>query len=365
MTEEQIIDALATYDALDIDQVFSQIQEAGIEIKEDDADTEDNFDLSTFTPSDDWAGGSMDSISMYLREISQYKIPTMDEEEALTKTLYEGRMAKATLDEDDGGMPDEMKAEHQDLVKKGKAAAKELTERNLRLVFSIARRYQGNGLPLLDLIQSGNMGLMRSLEHFDPSRGFRISTYATWWIRQAIVRELANSSRNIRIPVHVTEDLRKLKIAMDSQGCGFLNKPSIAEIAAEMGHSEKYVAHLMTLGNTISLSTIVGGNTNSGDNDSEFEKFIADERVDLEASSEQIALREALLGVMDDVLSQREKQILMYRFGLTEDGQTRTLNEIGILLGLTRERVRQIEGKALRKMKATSRRKVYEDFLYA
>lgn len=354
LTEENIAEALAEYENPDIGYIYETIQNAGISIEEDQF--VDDLDLTKITPEADWAGGSLDSISMYLHEITQYPIPTKEEEETLTQAVYNGNMAKQSLDEGGADMPEEMQDELRKLVKAGKKAKDELVERNLRLVVSVARRYQGNGLPLLDLIQNGNMGLMTAIDRFEPARGLRLSTYATWWIRQMIIRGLANTSRNIRIPVHISEELRKIKATANALGGE--DGAALEQIAEAAGMTEERVSFLLTLPDSCSMNNTVGK-----DGEDEFADFFASDELGIPEQIEQSALRDALVSTMDSVLRPKEKEVLMLRFGMTEDHCSKTLSEIGDMYGVTRERIRQIERTALRKMKATGKRRNFVDFL--
>ena len=354
LTEEEIAEALAEYENPDFGYLYETIRQAGVTIEEDEPI--DDLDLTKITPEADWAGGSMDSISMYLHEIAQYPVPTKDEEEALTKTVYDGNMAKQSLDEGGSDMPEAMRNELKKLVKAGKKAKDELVERNLRLVVSVARRYQNNGLPLLDLIQNGNMGLMIAIDKFDPNRGLRLSTYATYWIRQVIIRELANTSRNIRIPVHISEELRKVKTTAAVLGGD--TGATTEQIAEAAGMTEERVSFLLTLPDTCSMNNTVGK-----DGEDEFADFIVSDDLGVHEQIEQGALRDALINTMDAVLRPKEKQVLMLRFGMTKDHRPKTLEEVGAMYGVTRERIRQIEGTALRKMKVTGRKRSFVDFL--
>lgn len=354
LTEEEIVEALAEYESPDIGFVYEAVRKAGVAIKEEELI--DDLDLTKITPEADWAGGSQDSIAMYLHEIAQYTVPTDEEEKALTQAVYDGNMAKQSLDESGADMTEETRDKLKKLVKAGKKAKNELVERNLRLVVSIARRYQNNGLPLLDLIQDGNVGLMTAIDKFEPARGLRLSTYATWWIRQAIIRALANTSRNIRIPVHVAEEQRKVKTIANALG----NDPNTAieQIAEAAGVTEERVSFLLNLPDTCSMNTPI-----VKDGEDEFEDFFESNEMGVQEQIEQGALRDALISTMDSVLKPNEKKVLMLRFGMMEDHRPKTLEEVGKMYDVTRERIRQIEKTALRKMSATGKRRNFEDFL--
>lgn len=265
--------------------------------------------------------GTLDPVQMYLKEIGQYSFITPQEEKDLSKRIEKGDLE----------------------------AKKKLAQANLRLVVSIAKRYIGRSpnLTLLDLIQEGNLGLFRAVEKFDWRRGYKFSTYATWWIRQAITRALADQSRTIRIPVHMVETLSKFVQARRRLLQELGREPLSEEIAAEMGLSVEKVRHIMKISQaTISLETPVG----EGDSDSILAEFVKDEEgVPPSLSAARNLLRERLKEILVD-LTPREQKILEMRFGL-EDGITHTLEEVGQEFGVTRERIRQIEAKALERIR--------------
>ena len=271
-----------------------------------------------------------DPVRLYLREIGRVPLLTADEELALALRMEQG-------DQD---------------------AKKELAEANLRLVVSIARRYVGRGMSLLDLIQEGNLGLIKAVDKFDYTKGFKFSTYATWWIRQAITRAIADQARTIRIPVHMVETINK-QIRVSRQLLQELGRePTVSEIAEEMGISEEKVREIRKIAqDPVSLETPIGE-----EEDSHLGDFIPDE--DALAPSDAAAytmLKEQLDEVLG-TLTEREEKVLKLRFGL-EDGKTRTLEEVGGEFNVTRERIRQIEAKALRKLRHPSRSKKLKDFL--
>ncbi len=271
-----------------------------------------------------------DPVRLYLREIGRVPLLTADEELALALRMEQG-------DQD---------------------AKKELAEANLRLVVSIARRYVGRGMSLLDLIQEGNLGLIKAVDKFDYTKGFKFSTYATWWIRQAITRAIADQARTIRIPVHMVETINK-QIRVSRQLLQELGRePTVSEIAEEMGISEEKVREIRKIAqDPVSLETPIGE-----EEDSHLGDFIPDE--DALAPSDAAAytmLKEQLDEVLG-TLTEREEKVLKLRFGL-EDGRTRTLEEVGGEFNVTRERIRQIEAKALRKLRHPSRSKKLKDFL--
>ncbi len=271
-----------------------------------------------------------DHVRMYLKEIGKVPLLSTDDEVELARLMSEG----------------------------DEAAKKRLTEANLRLVVSIAKRYVGRGMLFLDLIQEGNLGLIKAVEKFDYSKGYKFSTYATWWIRQAITRAIADQARTIRIPVHMVETINKL-IRVSRQLLQELGRdPQPEEIAKEMNMSVDKVREIMKIAQEpVSLETPIGE-----EEDSHLGDFIPDD--DAPAPSELASfmlLKEQLMGVLD-TLTSREEKVLRLRFGL-DDGRPRTLEEVGKVFNVTRERIRQIEAKALRKLRHPSRSKKLKDFL--
>ncbi len=275
-----------------------------------------------------------DPVRMYLKEIGKVPLLTAEEEIEIAKTLENG-----TEEEKE-------------------AAKKKLSEANLRLVVSIAKRYVGRGMLFLDLIQEGNLGLIKAVEKFDYRKGFKFSTYATWWIRQAITRAIADQARTIRIPVHMVETINKLIRVSRQLLQEYGREPTPEEIAKEMGISESKVREIMKIAQEpVSLETPIGE-----EEDSHLGDFLADDKTPTPAETASFALmREQLQDVLD-TLTPREKKVLTLRFGL-EDGRMRTLEEVGKEFNVTRERIRQIEAKALRKLRHPSRSKKLRDYL--
>lgn len=333
LTYNEIMDSLEDIDLNpdQIEKVYDAFEDIGIEIVGEEPRqeeiTEEDLDLDLSLPE----GISIDDpVRMYLKEIGKIPLLTPEEEIELAKRIEQG-------DEE---------------------AKKRLIEANLRLVVSIAKRYVGRGMLFLDLIQEGNLGLLKAVEKFDYRKGYKFSTYATWWIRQAITRAIADQARTIRIPVHMVETINKL-IRVQRQLLQELGRePTPEELAKEMGMPEEKVREIMKIAQEpVSLETPIGE-----EEDSHLGDFIPDE--DAPAPAEAAAftmLKEQLMDVLD-TLTPREEKVLRLRFGL-DDGRARTLEEVGKEFNVTRERIRQIEAKALRKLRHPSRSKKLKDFL--
>ncbi len=310
--------------------------------------------------------GIDDPVRMYLKEIGKVNLLSPDEEVRLAQDMGAGAAAeeqwaeieKARKNGEDYPLTPEAEAEIRKAIKRGKAAKQRLAEANLRLVVSIAKRYVGRGMLFLDLIQEGNLGLIKAVEKFDYTKGYKFSTYATWWIRQAITRAIADQARTIRIPVHMVETINKV-IRVSRQLLQELgHDPTPEEIAAEMNMPVDKVREILKIAQEpVSLETPIGE-----EEDSHLGDFIPDE--DASEPSEAASftlLKEQLVDVLS-TLTPREEKVLKLRFGI-EDGRTRTLEEVGKEFNVTRERIRQIEAKALRKLRHPSRSKKLKDFL--
>ena len=271
-----------------------------------------------------------DPVRMYLKEIGQIKLLTMDEELDLAERIQNGDEQAKNI----------------------------LAEENLRLVVSIAKRYVGRGMLFLDLIQEGNIGLMKSVEKFDVSKGYKFSTYATWWIRQAITRAIADQARTIRVPVHMVETINKLARIQRQLTLELNREPTEEELAKKMNVSVEKIREIYKISQEpVSLETPIGE-----EDDSHLGDFIKDER---NLSPEEYATNEMLKDEIAEVLetlTEREEKVIRLRFGL-EDGKSRTLEEVGQLFGVTRERIRQIEAKALRKLRHPSRSRKLKDYM--
>ncbi len=309
---------------LELEEVYKMFEEAGIQIENEYEKNKELYDEILKEVSMD------DPVKMYLKDIGKVPLLHPDEETELAKRMMDG----------------------------DEAAKKLLSEANLRLVVSIAKRYMGRGMQFLDLIQEGNLGLMKAVEKFDYQKGFKFSTYATWWIRQAITRAIADQARTIRIPVHMVETINK-QIRVSRKLLQELGRePTPAEIAKEMGVTEERVCEIQKIAqDPVSLETPIGE-----EEDSHLSDFIEDEASAAPTDAVTFTmLKEQLIGVLD-TLTPREEKVLRLRYGL-DDGRPRTLEEVGREFNVTRERIRQIEAKALRKLRHPSRSKRLKDFL--
>jgi RNA polymerase primary sigma factor len=313
-------------------------------------DQPEAFDLSAIS--------SDDTVGLYLKEMARVPLLTTEQEVDLAKRIERGKAAQRLLRRLNGNGTKQKKAELQAEIQDAKAARDHLIKANTRLVVSIAKKYMARGVPFLDLIQEGNLGLMKAVEKFDYQRGFRFSTYATWWIRQTITRSIADQGRTIRVPVHMSDRIRRLyKVARQlEQTLG--RKPTPEEIAEEMELDPRKVQWMMRVSwRPLSLETPVGE-----EEDSELGSFVEDESTPTPTQSAyQNLLRDKIEEVLT-TLSPREARILRLRFGL-HNGRSYTLEEVGQKFGLTRERIRQIEGKALRRLRHPRRSRQLRDYL--
>ena len=302
-----------------------------------------------------------DPVRMYLKEIGKVDLLTPEQEVDLAQRMGAGAAAKeqlAELKKTGEEIPDEVRKELDRAVKSGERAKQQLAEANLRLVVSIAKRYVGRGMLFLDLIQEGNLGLIKAVEKFDYTKGYKFSTYATWWIRQAITRAIADQARTIRIPVHMVETINKV-IRVNRQLLQELgHDPTPEETADEMGMPVEKVREILKIAQEpVSLETPIGE-----EEDSHLGDFIEDDTASEPSEAASFTLlKEQLVDVMS-TLTPREEKVLRLRFGI-EDGRSRTLEEVGKEFNVTRERIRQIEAKALRKLRHPSRSKKLKDFL--
>ncbi len=314
-------------------------------------------------PTHSESGGSFDPVRMYLKEIGKVPLLTAEQEVTLAKRIEAGLLAREKLSGVDAdGEPVEISENQRSSVhavkRDGELARRQLTEANLRLVVSIAKRYVGRGMALLDLIQEGNLGLIRAVEKFDYTKGFKFSTYATWWIRQAITRAIADQARTIRIPVHMVETMNKvLRISRQMlQELG--REPTVEEIAAKVEMTSDKVREIQRIAQEpVSLETPVGE-----EDDSLLGDFVEDPNVIAPATAAARALLNEAIEEALQELNDRERAVVRLRFGL-DDGQIRTLEEVGKEFGVTRERIRQIESKTLAKLRHPTRSQRLRDYL--
>ena len=328
----------------DVDKIYDYLESKKIEIRmeedddkldddddfDDDVDSEDEIDLSKMDLSVPEGIGVDDPVRMYLKEIGQIPLLTAEQEVEYAKRMEEGN----------------------------EVAKRRLAEANLRLVVSIAKRYVGRGMQFLDLIQEGNLGLIKAVEKFDYRKGYKFSTYATWWIRQAITRAIADQARTIRIPVHMVETINKLTRVSRQLLQELGREPSPEEIAEEMDIPVEKVREIQKISQEpVSLETPIGE-----EEDSHLGDFIQDENVPVPAEAAAATLLREQLDDELATLTEREQKVLRLRFGL-DDGKARTLEEVGKEFQVTRERIRQIEAKAIRKLRQPSRSKKLQDYL--
>jgi RNA polymerase primary sigma factor len=346
-----------------LEELFAFLHGAGIDVYEDPSDVppqvltrarrrieEEEFDLSTISTDD--------TVGLYLKEMARVPLLTTEQEVDLAKRLERGLKSQKKLDKLSASASYKKRAELQGHVEEGRGAREHLIKANTRLVVSIAKKYIGRGVPFLDLIQEGNLGLMKAVEKFDYRRGFRFSTYATWWIRQTITRAIADQGRTIRVPVHMSDRIRRLyKVARDLEQ-SYGRKPTPEEIAVELNVDARKVQWMLKVSwRPLSLERPVGE-----EEDTELGAFIED---DTTPTPTQSAYQNLLKEKVEEVLATltpREARILRLRFGL-QNGRSYTLEEVGQKFGLTRERIRQIEGKALRRLRHPRRSRHLRDYL--
>ena len=343
--------------ANDLDMAYALLEDEGIEI---DYEAEGNLGVAPSHLVDYEGIDSDDSISLYFREVGSIDLLDASQEIDLAKRIESGRdAARALVDVDEGKtVSDRVRSELQHLMADGELAKQELTQANSRLVISMAKRYLGQGVPFLDLIQEGNLGLMRAVEKFDWRRGNKFSTYATWWIRQSVTRGLADQGRTIRVPVHMNDRIRKVYAVAHALETELGRRPNAEEIAKELEMDvEKVELALKASRRSISLEKPVGH-----EGESELGQFIEDEASEDPLESASLDL---LRGDVEDVLqglTAREQRVLELRYGL-RGHRSYTLKEVGKIFGLTRERVRQIEKEALRKLRMPLRARMLKAYL--
>jgi RNA polymerase primary sigma factor len=304
------------------------------------------------------AGATADPVKDYLKQIGKVPLLNAEQEVELAKRIEAGLFAEEKLGQGIAGMAPDQRIDMEWIAEDGRRAKNHLLEANLRLVVSLAKRYTGRGMLFLDLIQEGNLGLIRAVEKFDYTKGYKFSTYATWWIRQAITRAMADQARTIRIPVHMVEVINKLARVQRQMLQDLGREPTPEELAAELDMTPEKVIEVQKYGREpISLHTPLGE-----DGDSEFGDLIEDSEAIQPGEAVSFTLLQEQLHSVLDTLSEREAGVVSMRFGLT-DGQPKTLDEIGKVYGVTRERIRQIESKTMSKLRHPSRSQVLRDYL--
>lgn len=340
---KEILDALGEidFDPEQLEKLYDSFETAGVDVIEDFSDIKDDLDLNdgligegVIEESPESVGGDVlaidDPVKVYLKEIGRVPLLSMEEEMQLAEKIKNG----------------------------DEKAKKRLSEANLRLVVSIAKRYLGRGMQFLDLIQEGNLGLIKAVEKFDYTKGFKFSTYATWWIRQAITRAISDQARTIRIPVHMVETINKVKKISSQLLHANGHEPTVEEVAEELKMPADKVREIMRISQEpVSLETPIGE-----EEDSHLGDFIPDDDALAPADAASHTLLKEQLSEVLYTLTPREEKVLRMRFGL-KDGKPRTLEEVGREFNVTRERIRQIEAKALRKLRHPSRSKKLKDFL--
>jgi RNA polymerase primary sigma factor len=372
ITAADLAEKLSVLDlnADETDAVYQRLVELGIDVVEDEAIAQETDPVEDAPDTDDdrvrarkevdqaLKAPTNDPVRMYLKEIGRVALLTAQEEVDLAKRIEAGLEAEEKLVSESSTLSEDAASDLMWVNHDGAVAKRHLVEANLRLVVSIAKRYVGRGMSFLDLIQEGNLGLIRAVEKFDYAKGFKFSTYATWWIRQAITRAIADQARTIRIPVHMVETINKLARIQRQLLQDLGREPTAQEIARQMELPPEKVREIQKISQEpVSLETPIGE-----EEDSHLGDFIEDSEavVPLERASFKL-LQEQLESVLH-TLSQREKEVIRLRFGLV-DGQPRTLEEVGKKFGVTRERIRQIESKTLSKLRHPSRSQKLRDYL--
>ena len=347
--QQELEDAAAPADAFD--QVVEALRELEIEVREDSPEAVygsavgmDEIEVS-------------DPVRMYLQEIGRVPLLDAQQEVELSMLMETGRRAVEKLGSGEAIGPEET-AILQRSRREGERAQQRLVEANLRLVVSIAKKYVGRGMPLLDLVQEGNLGLMRAVEKFDYRKGFKFSTYASWWIRQAVTRALADQGRTIRVPVHMVETINKLAAVQRALNQELGREPTIDEIAEDLELEPAKVSELRRIAqDPLSLESPLGE-----EDDSTLGDFVEDTEAEAPVRAASFKLLQEYLGVVLEELNERERQVLVMRFGLA-DGRIHTLEEVGRHFNVTRERIRQLETKALAKLRQPSRARKLEGYL--
>lgn len=364
--DEERLDELATKGGLEIlpaeeDKDFERLRFHYLTAAEAEEIEEDTNDLSTINLPESYElppEEAIDTVGLYLKEMSTVPLLNMAQEVDLAKRIEAGKKARRQLNKTNGHTPPAKYADLQEVIEDGRLAREHLIKANTRLVVSIAKKYMGRGVPFLDLIQEGNLGLMKGVSKFDYRRGFRFSTYATWWIRQTITRSIADQGRTIRVPVHMIDRIRLLYKTAHVLEQRLGQPPTIEDLAAELKEEVSKVDWMLRVSwLPLSLESPVGD-----EEDSELGMFVEDETIPSPSASAYKNMMEQKIHEVLATLSPREARILRLRFGL-ENGRAYTLEEVGEKFGLTRERIRQIEGKALRRLRHPMRARQLKEYL--
>ena len=366
LSMEDVYNALPDSDEFDQDfvyEVVNSLRRQGVEIMDEEGEfVAEESDQSPMTDMDPYAGmghiSSDDTISLYLREMSRVPLLNSTEERELAIRIESGDIARIQLSKLDGNATPQQKEELQRMVEDGLEARAHLIKANTRLVVSIAKRYTNRGVPFLDLIQEGNLGLMKAVEKFDYTKGFRFSTYATWWIRQTITRAIADQGRTIRVPVHMVDRIRQLYKRIHELEQNLGRSPTIDELAVAMDTDKQKVSWMLRVSwLPLSLENPI----NDDEDESELGHFVEDKETPTPIQTVYSKLLKEKVNDVLDTLPCREARILKLRFGL-EDGKYYTLEEVGQKFGLTRERIRQLETKALRRLRQPQKSQQLRDY---
>jgi len=352
-------------DAERIEAVLVALRRRGVEILDGDIDA-DIAETDAYVPATDMdyapsldTISSDDTIGLYLKEMSRVPLLKVEEELDIARRIENGRVCKQEIDRSNGGCPPHQKVVLQQQVEDGLLAREHLIKANTRLVVSVAKKYIGRGVPFLDLIQEGNLGLMKAVEKFDYHRGFRFSTYATWWIRQTITRSIADQGRTIRVPVHMVDRIRQLYKITHEMEQQLSRQPTNEELAEKLDTTPSKVEWMLRVSwLPLSLESPI----NDEEEDSELGQFVEDQFSPTPIQSAYSKLLREKIEEVLDTLPPREARILRLRFGL-ENGHNYTLEEVGEKFGLTRERIRQIESKALRRLRHPRRSRQLREYL--
>lgn len=364
ITYDEILEALPEVEErLDVlEDLFARLREVDIPVRDQSEEADEEIEMPPSrvisAKDEDDLALARDAVDLYFRQMGAHPLLTADEEKTLASQVVAGKRATRRLMRTTTQVPLDEELELQEAVQLGQQARRRMIESNSRLVISVAKRYIGHGVPFLDLIQEGNLGLMRAVDKFDPERGYKFSTYATWWIRQAVSRAVSDQGRTIRLPVHMSEKLLKLRRTSQEMEQTLGREPTPEELADALElPAERVHRYLRTAVRPLSLEQPVGE-----EEESTLGQFIEDDdSPEPSERAEQSLLREKLDDLLD-TLQPREERILRLRYGLL-DGHTYTLQEVGEMFGLTRERIRQIEQEALARLRHPSRSRQLRDYL--